>query len=327
MSVKHFHHFALTVPDVPVQQKFYKDFGLIGEEVENRAIMRCIGRNQDQIILTEGAERALHHLSYGADEEGLMLIKNNINASNLAKEIDCPTDTPYDGIWFEDFEGDVYNVNISEPASSKGGITPSISHEAFQANGPGHYDRINTKGSISYDTKPEPHRLGHAVEFTTNLEKKIAFYTGVMGLKLTDSSEGLIAFLRPPGGSDHHTVAFLQADKTGFHHASFEVDSIDHVGLGGQRMLEKGYRNGWGLGRHALGSNFFWYIRDPHEGLCEYFADIDYIADDNAWTPRDWPMDVGFYLWGPNPPEEFGMNFEGSKTTTKPSTGKKGARV
>ena len=327
MSVKHFHHMGLIIPDVPVQQKFYMDFGLIGKEIENRAIMRCVGREQDQIVLTEGSERKLHHLSYGADEEGLITIKSNIDKSNLAKEIDCPKDVPYDGIWFEDFEGDIYNVNISDPAPSKGGLTPSITHEAFQANGPGHYDRVNKKGSISYETKPEPHRLGHMVEFTTSLEKKIAFYTNVMGLILTDSSEGLIAFLRPPGGSDHHTVGFLQTDRTGFHHASFEVDNIDHVGLGGQGMLEKGYRNGWGLGRHALGSNFFWYIRDPHEGLCEYFADMDYIADDAAWTPRDWPMDVGFYLWGPNPPEKFGMNFEGSKTTTKPSAGGKGARV
>ncbi len=327
MSVKHFHHLGLTIPDVPVQQKFYEDFGLIGEETENRAIMRCIGRDQDQIILTEGAERKLHHVSYGADEEGLAAVKKNIQDSDLAKEIDCPNDTPYEGIWFEDFEGDVYNVNVSEAAPSKGGLNPSIPHEAFKANGPGHYDRINQKGSISYDTKPEPHRLGHMVEFTTSLEKKIKFYIDVMGLKLTDTSEGLIAFLRTPGGCDHHTVGFLQTDKTGFHHASFEVDNVDHVGLGGQGMLEKGYRNGWGLGRHALGSNFFWYVRDPHDGLCEYFADMDYIADDDAWTPQDWPMDVGFYLWGPNPPEEFGMNFEGTKTTTKPSAGGKGARV
>jgi catechol-2,3-dioxygenase len=327
MAVRHFHHLGLSVPDVPVQKTFYEDFGLSGEEKDNQAVMRCIGRDQDQIVLTEGAERQLHHISYGATEEGLAAIKKNIDSSELAKEIDCPKETPYEGIWIEDFEGNVLNVNVSEPAPSKGGRNPSIPHEPFQANGPGHYTRVNEKGSISYETKPEPHRLGHIVQFTTSLEKKMAFYGDVMGLKLTDTCEGLIAFMRPPGGSDHHTVAFLETDKPGFHHVSFEVDNVDHVGLGGQGMLEKGYRNGWGLGRHALGSNFFWYIRDPHDGLCEYFADIDYIADDDAWTAKDWPMDVGFYLWGPNPPEEFGMNYEGAKTTTKPGSGGKGART
>ena len=327
MAVRHFHHLGLSVPDVPVQKTFYEDFGLIGEEKDSRAIMRCIGRDQDQVVLTEGAERQLHHISYGATEEGIAAIKKNIDSSELAKEIDCPKETPSEGIWIEDFEGNVLNVNVSEPAPSKGGRNPSIPHEPFQANGPGHYTRVNEKGSISYETKPEPHRLGHIVQFTTSLENKMAFYGNVMVLKLTDTCEGLIAFMRPPGGSDHHTVAFLETDKPGFHHVSFEVDNVDHVGLGGQGMLEKGYRNGWGLGRHALGSNFFWYIRDPHDGLCEYFADIDYIADDDAWTAKDWPMDVGFYLWGPNPPEEFGMNYEGAKTTTKPSSGGKGART
>jgi catechol 2,3-dioxygenase-like lactoylglutathione lyase family enzyme len=326
MSVKHFHHLGLTIPDVPVQKKFYEDFGLIGEETENRAILSCVGREQDQIILSEGPERKLHHVSYGTDEEGLAIVKKNIDLSDLATEIDCPKNMPYEGIWIKDFEDDVFNINVSESAPSKGGVTPSVPHQAFQANGPGHYNRVNQKGSLSYETKADPHRLGHIVQFTTSLDKKMAFYMDVMGLKLTDTCEGLIAFLRPPGGSDHHTVAFLETEKPGFHHASFEVDSVDHVGLGGQGMLEKGYRNGWGLGRHALGSNFFWYIRDPHDGLCEFFADIDYIANDDDWTANDWPMDVGFYLWGPNPPEEFGMNYEGCKTTTKPGVVDKGAR-
>ena len=83
MSIKHFHHFGLTVPDVPVQQKFYEDFGLISEETENQIIMHCIGRDQDQIILTEGLERKLHHVSYGADEEGLAAVKNNIQTKQI----------------------------------------------------------------------------------------------------------------------------------------------------------------------------------------------------------------------------------------------------
>jgi catechol 2,3-dioxygenase-like lactoylglutathione lyase family enzyme len=327
MSVRHFHHVALSVPDAPVQKNFYEDFGLVGTESENRAILRCRGRDQDQVVLVEGPERRLHHISYGSTEEGLAAVTANIEASELASRIDGPKATPYDGVWFEDFENNLYNVHVSEPAPSLGGVAPIEPRPPFRANGPGHYDRVNEKGSIAYDTEVVPSRLGHMVQFTTSLQKKMDFYTRVMGMKLSDTSGGLIAFLRPPGGSDHHTVALLQSDRPGFHHASFEVDNVDMVGLGGQGMLQKGYRNGWGLGRHALGSNFFWYIRDPHDGLCEYFADIDYIADDDAWQPHDWPLEVSFYLWGPNPPEEFGRNFEGTKTTTKPSASTTGPRT
>ncbi|HIM69786.1 MAG TPA: dioxygenase, partial [Gammaproteobacteria bacterium] len=178
--------------------------------------------------------------------------------------------------------------------------------------------RVNKKGGAPFDTKVYPSRLGHIVHFTTDVDRKIDFYTRVLGLKLTDRSGDFIAFLRVPGGSDHHVIAVIKGDKPGIHHTSFEVNNIDEMGIAGQRMMDKGYRNGWGIGRHALGSNFFWYIRDPHNGLAEYFSDIDYISDDRKWRARDWPMEVSFFLWGPPPPAEFGRNFEGTRKTTKP---------
>lgn len=177
MTVRHFHHLALSVPDVPVQKTFYEDFGLVGEETENRAILRCVGRDQDQIVLVEGPERQLHHISYGATEEGLAAVEANVEASDLATRVDGPAETPYDGIWFEDFEGNLYNVNVSEPAPSLGGLTPTEPQEPFRTNGPGHYDRINEKGSIAYDTGVVPRRLGHVLQFTTGLRKKMDFYT------------------------------------------------------------------------------------------------------------------------------------------------------
>ena len=310
MAAKHFHHLGLAIPDVPVQKKFYEDFGLIGEETENRAIMRCHGRDQDQLVLTEGAERKLHHVSYGTDEEGLAAVKKSVEASDTAKLIDCPTETPYDGLWIEDFEGDVFNMIVAEPAASKGGRNPSVPHDAFQANGPGHYDRVNKKGSISYETQPEPHRLGHMVQFTTSLTKKIDFYQKILGLKLTDTCEGLIAFMRTPGGCDHHTVAFLQADQPGFHHASFEMANVDQLNLNALRMIDKGHSSNWGFGRHVVGSNFFHYLRDPWNGLIEFFSDIDYIPADYDWEARDWPEERAFSLWGPEVPDDFIENFE-----------------
>jgi len=234
------------------------------------------------------------------------------------KLVDGPNESPYPGIWLSDRDGMLYNVHVSEPAPCNGGCRPLTPQPAFAINSPGHYERLNRKGSIDAGAKVVPHRLGHIIHFTPDLEKKLAFYRDVLGLIVSDRSEHLIAFLRTPGGSDHHVVALVADERSGFHHASFEVNDIDMIGMGGQNMLRKGYRNGWGVGRHALGSNFFWYIRDPHDGLAEYFCDIDYIADDSKWEARNWPLDVSFYVWGPVPPPEFVQNFEGSTTTTKP---------
>jgi hypothetical protein len=130
-------------------------------------------------------------------------------------------------------------------------------------------------------------------------------------MRLSDRARDIVAFLRSgEGGSDHHLLALLKCDRPGFHHASFEVANVDEIGVGACRLLDKGYRDGWGFGRHVIGSNFFHYIRDPWGSLVEYFCDIDYIPGEMDWKAKDYPPEDSLYVWGPRVPESFGMNFE-----------------
>jgi hypothetical protein len=85
---------------------------------------------------------------------------------------------------------------------------------------------------------------------------------------------------------------------------------VDEIGMGACRLLDKGYRDGWGLGRHVIGSNFFHYVRDPWQSLVEYFCDIDYIPETAEWKPTNYPPEDALYVWGPKVPEDFGVNFE-----------------
>jgi catechol 2,3-dioxygenase len=111
-------------------------------------------------------------------------------------------------------------------------------------------------------------------------------------------------------GSDHHMVAFALSDAPGLHHCSWDVGNINDIGLGAMLMADKGYSKGWGLGRHVLGSNFFHYIRDPWGSYSEYSADIDYIPKTQMWEAGDHDPEDSFYLWGPNVPEDFVINYE-----------------
>jgi hypothetical protein len=61
----------------------------------------------------------------------------------------------------------------------------------------------------------------------------------------------------------------------------------------------------WGLGRHYVGSNFFWYLRDPAGNFSEYYSDLDCIVDDALWKPGVWEGPRGLYSWGPPPPPSF----------------------
>src|SRR6266542_5379272 len=94
---------------------------------------------------------------------------------------------------------------------------------------------------------------------------------------------------------DHHNLALLASSAPGFHHASFEVGGVDEIGVGAARMADRGWQPGWGFGRHVIGSNFFYYIRDPWGSLAAYFYDLDQIPETCAWEPRDFPAEDSLY--------------------------------
>jgi hypothetical protein len=75
-------------------------------------------------------------------------------------------------------------------------------------------------------------------------------------------------------------------------------------------MARNGFDRGWGLGRHVLGANYFYYVRDPWGSYSEYSADIDYIPADCEWPAADHAPEDSMFLWGPNPSEDFIQNFE-----------------
>ena len=302
MAVHSLQHFYLAVPDPAIGGKFYEDFGLDAEDRGDRLALRCAGRDQDQVVLVEGPRWQLHHLCLGTDEAGLDSVKTALEA-NRSELLDPPSLAPGKGLWFRDPEGVLINLCIAEPA-------PWAEAPEWRINTPGHYERRGTRGFPARDTVVKPRRLGHMLSFTTDMDGKINFYTRVLGMRLSDRAQDVVSFLHCSGGSDHHVLAFLAGERPGFHHASFEVANVDEIGLGGCQMINKGHRNGWGLGRHVIGSNFFHYIRDPWNGVAEYFCDIDYIPADFDWQPKDWPLEDSLYVWGPDVPEDFPINFE-----------------
>jgi len=71
-------------------------------------------------------------------------------------------------------------------------------------------------------------------------------------------------------------------------------------------MLEQDpARHVWGLGRHHVGSNFFWYLKDPAGNFSEYYSDMDCIVDDAVWEPGVWEGAKCLFNWGPPPPPSF----------------------
>jgi catechol 2,3-dioxygenase-like lactoylglutathione lyase family enzyme len=159
-------------------------------------------------------------------------------------------------------------------------------------------------------TGVKPTRLSHTLMFTSDVMGSARFYIDALGLRLSDHSGDGIAFLHGAHSSDHHMVAFAKSDGPGLHHSSWDVPTLDEVGLGMQQMVDKGHKEGWGVGRHVIGSNYFYYVRDPWGSFAEYSHDIDFIPADIEWKAQDCPPEDSFYVWGPPVPGYFIMNCE-----------------
>ena len=163
-------------------------------------------------------------------------------------------------------------------------------------------------------TAPRPSGIDHAGVLVSDVDRALAFYRDVLGLRLSDRSADIIAFMHGPHASDHHMLAFAKSDHPGYHHSSWDVGSIDDVGLGAERMRGAGYAKGWGVGRHVIGSNYFYYVQDPWGSWAEYSHDIDFVPVDVDWKAADHPPEDSFYMWGPTVPEDFIVNHEQPRT-------------
>lgn len=296
-------HAALTVPDLEVGRAFYEGMGLETAQLGDSLAFRCPGRAQDQVRLVEGKKKRLAHVSFGTTAADLPGLKRALEARDT-KLIDAPYKAGGDGIWFRDPDGDLVNVVAAPDHPQR--------RAPVEINNAGDFKRLRRRGAPNREIEAKPRRLGHVLKFSRDLQRAIDFYTGALGMKLSDRIGNIAAFLRFGGDSDHHTLALAQSEATGLHHMSFEMGNLDQIQFCAQRMIDKGYRDAWGVGRHIYGSNYFHYIRDPWNSLVEFFWDIDFIPADAHWNVEN--AEAGpesLYQWATMPPpDDFLANYE-----------------
>lgn len=298
-SVDHFH---FSVPDLKIAAKFYGDFGLDVREADGCLDIHTHGHPHRWGRIGAGTAKRLGHVSFGAYAEDIEALRARLHESGVP-QLDPPRGLESNGFWFRDPDGTLLEIRVAEKSSP-------------DAKSPVHNESCppGVQGSIARSKAPlvRPRRLAHVLIFTRDVGRAIGFYERVVGLRLSDRSGDGVAFMHGIHGSDHHMLAFARADGPGLHHLSWDVGSFNEVGLGAMQMADRGFTRGWGVGRHVLGSNYFHYVRDPWGSYAEYSSDIDYIPVDCDWPSADHPGHDAFYLWGPNPPEDFVHNYEGS---------------
>ncbi|RKE68416.1 VOC family protein [Pseudorhodoplanes sinuspersici] len=282
-------HFNMVVPDLKQAEMFYTAFGLDIREEGNSLGLYTVGHGHRWGRIGEGSSKKLTYVSFGAFEDDIERFRVKLQQSDV-KQLDPPAGFETNGIWFRDPDGILIEIRVAEKTS------PNEKSSFLNPSPP-----PGVQGAPKRSQAPlvRPRRLAHILIFTSDVSRAINFYSTVVGLRLSDRSGDGIAFMHGIHGSDHHMIALAKSNAPGLHHLSWDVGSINEVGLGAMQMADKGFAAGWGLGRHVLGSNYFHYVRDPWGSYSEYSSDIDYIPVDQDWKGADHPAEDAFSV-GPD---------------------------
>jgi catechol 2,3-dioxygenase-like lactoylglutathione lyase family enzyme len=303
--IRSLQYVALTCPDMNEGKKFYDAMGLEGRKDGEHLVYRCAGRAQDQLRLVPGEKKGIAWITWGTRATEIETLAKNLNAANVPMA-SAPGGVENNGLWFRDPDGVLVNIVVAEPQPQ--------TRAAVEINNPGtEYLRPGRRGAPNRDIDTRPRKLGHLLKFTTDINRDAKFYTEVLGMKLSDRiGDELAAFLRCGGDSDHHTLAMATSEASGLHHMSWEMGNVDQLQMCANKLLAAGYKDGWGVGRHIYGSNYFHYIRDPWMGLHEFFWDIDYIPENATWdVEKAEANEESLFQWATTPPpEDFLKNYE-----------------
>ncbi|KUO10304.1 VOC family protein [Streptomyces sp. DSM 15324] len=286
---------TIGVPDVPSAVAYYVDFGLTHSSSGNRTTARLSTTDGgEQLELVHAPRRHLASLTVGVDDAD-DLDRATASLTRLGVGVDrsetaLVTADPVTGVQVR--------LEVAPRLAAAGTPAPGY-------NAPGDVVRDTSRApGVLRETRVRPRKLGHVVFGSTDQPATERFFTEGLGFKVSDRIPPFAAFLRC--STDHHNVLVQQAPFPLLHHTSWQVDDVDEVGRGASAMLAKDpARHVWGLGRHHIGSNFFWYLKDPAGNFSEYYADMDCIVDDQLWTPQDWTDSRALYSWGPPPPPSF----------------------
>jgi catechol 2,3-dioxygenase-like lactoylglutathione lyase family enzyme len=300
LGVHSLDRFVFSVPDLAAAERFYQAFGLDVRREDGRLDLRTYGSDHCWgSVHADGKPKKLQYLSFTAYEDDFDALAKRVRAAGT---IEPHRLSDGSGVWFRDPDGTAIRLAVGAKVSPAAKSEPAPVAAAAPGKG--------AAPSRSAAPAVRPRRLSHVLLFTPDVPRQLAFYSRMLGLRLSDRSGDMIAFLHAPHASDHHVLAFAQSTAPGLHHSSWDVCSIDDVGLGAELMRSRGYDKGWGVGRHVLGSNYFYYVQDPWGSWAEYSCGIDFVPADVDWPATDHPAEDSFYVWGPPVPDDFIVNRE-----------------
>ena len=132
--------------------------------------------------------------------------------------------------------------------------------------------------------KTGPYGMGHIVINVKDVKSLIPFYRDILGFKITDYSNTPISLCFFHVNGRHHSFAFFESGKEGFHHFMVEYNSLDDVGQGYDLLQYKKDAIAYTLGRHTNDYMTSFYSNTPSG----FFVENGWggrIIDQHTWKP------------------------------------------
>jgi catechol 2,3-dioxygenase len=136
--------------------------------------------------------------------------------------------------------------------------------------------------------------LGHVVLQVADLERSTAFYTQVLGFKVSDvypeqMMPGGMVFLRCK--NDHHCLALVGAGSAPsandeLHHFAFEVPTLEEVVRARQHLRAHNVKIDF-EGRRRAGCQIAVEFRDPDNHSVEIYWGVDQVGSDGRVRPSN----------------------------------------
>jgi catechol-2,3-dioxygenase len=259
---------ALGVTDLAGAEKFFVEVWRlsVSDRAEGVVYLRAAGRDHHVVSLHRSDKTALRNVT--------------LRTASLAdlERIEAATKAAFGTI--------VSPIGpLAEPCGGRG-LTVRDPHGRLIRIVEG--DRLVAEAA---DARDRPMRLAHVVLNSRDVPASQKFLESVLGFRLIDRTR-IMAFMNC--NSDHHTIAFADADNDALNHVAFLMPDLESVMRGGGRLKDAGFPIEWGPGRHGPGNNAFNYFVGPEGIVVEYTAEVEQVDDRYAvGTPEKWGWPQG----------------------------------
>ena len=227
LGVHSVNRFVFPVPKLDEAEQFYTAFG--ARYSQDQQPVGPVHAGPPPLLgfdLHNGAPKKLQYVSFGVFAEDLEVFRARIEKLGIGCEPHPLSDGS--GLWLRNPDGTPMQLVVAPKVSPSAKSEPAIPPVVAPGQG--------AAPSRSAVKPVRPRHLSHILLFTPDVPRMVRFCTEALGLRLSDKSLDIIAFMHGVHGSDHHLVAFAKSHGPGLHHSSWDVGSIDEVGCGAEQL-------------------------------------------------------------------------------------------